>query len=548
MSTGVSVRFARAVVDRGMRTLFHDRMAVRRKSHGRRPCPVKRLHFVLGDQLDPKVAALRDFDRESDVVLMTEVKQEAEHAPSHRQRTALFLSAMRHFALQLAEEGFRICYVSLDDPANTHAIDTELVRAIERFSPGVVTVTKPGEHRVEEKISDACISTGTPLDILTDDSFTCSLDEFNVWAEGRTNLVLEHFYRHHRRGLYLLVNAGKPEGGRWNYDKENRQAFKNPPRVPAPYRPRPDRITQDVFQLVVQTFPAAYGCLDHFHWPIDRRHARRALKKFINERLCKFGTYEDAMWSGEPILFHSALSSSLNLKLLNPRECVEAAVQAYEKGVAALNNVEGFVRQVIGWREFMRGIYYREGPDYVRRNGLEQTGKLPPFFWSADTEMNCLRHCIGEVMEYGYGHHIARLMVIGNFALIAGIHPRAVHQWFLGMYVDGVEWVTAPNVVGMSQHADYGVVATKPYAASGKYIKRMSNYCEGCRYDVNQRTGMNACPFNTLYWDFLLRHRKRLRCNQRLKLVLSNLDNLDKSERRKIAAEAEALRGQFDIA
>jgi deoxyribodipyrimidine photolyase-related protein len=508
---------------------------------------MRRLHFVLGDQLDRKAPSLRDCDRDTDVVLMTEVKQEAEHVPSHRQRTVLFLSAMRHFALQLAGDGFRVRYISLDDPANTHAFDTELVRAIGKLSPGLVTVIKPGEHRVEKIISDACAGAGIPLDILTDDSFTCSLDAFDTWAQGRTNLVMEFFYRQRRRELNLLVTDGKPEGGRWNYDKENRHAFKSPPWIPAPYTPRPDRITEDVCQLVARKLPVAYGSLDHFRWPVDRGQARRALKKFIEERLPSFGTYEDALWSGEPILFHSALSSSLNLKLLSPRECVEAAVRAYEKGAATLNNVEGFVRQVIGWREFMRGVYYREGPDYTQRNGLGQTGKLPLFFWDADTEMTCLHYCIGEVIAYGYGHHIARLMVIGNFALIAGVHPRAVHEWFLGMYVDAVEWVTAPNVVGMSQHADHGVVATKPYAASGKYIKRMSNYCENCRYDVHKRTGNNACPFNTFYWDFLLRHQERFRRNQRMKLVLRNIDSMDKAEKRKIAREAKALRKQLGI-
>jgi deoxyribodipyrimidine photolyase-related protein len=507
----------------------------------------RRLFLVLGDQLDRNAATLRALDRGTDVVLMTEVGQEAEHVPSHRQRTTLFLTAMRHFALRLAKDGTRVRYVTLDDPANTQAFDTELARAVKELSVEAVTVIKPGEQRVEALVRDACAGTGVPLEIADDDSFTCSLDEFDAWAEGRRDLVMEYFYRQRRKKLDILVTDGKPEGGSWNYDKDNRHTFKSDPEIPALYKARPDQVTREVMQLVQKTFPAAYGKMDRFFWPVDRDQARRALKKFIAERLANFGTYEDAMWTGEPFLYHSVLSSALNLKLLSPRECVDAAIQAYEKGAATLNNVEGFVRQIIGWREFMRGIYYREGSDYSRRNGLEQTGALPAFFWNAETEMNCLHHCIGEVVEHAYGHHIARLMVIGNFALIAGVHPRAVHEWFLGMYVDGVEWVTAPNVIGMSQHADHGVVATKPYAASGKYIKRMSNYCAGCRYDVDQRTGDDACPFNTYYWDFLIRHRARLRGNMRMKLVMKSADNIAAAERKKITTRARALRKEFGI-
>lgn len=526
-----------------MSTSFRKRLA----GSSRKPRKTKRLVFVLGDQLDTKAAVLHDLDRESDVVFMAEVKEEAEHVPSHRQRTALFLSAMRHFALQLSENGVNVWYVSLADPSNTHALDSELERAIAALSPASVTVIRPGEHRVEKVTSNVCARVGVPLNVVADDSFTCSLDEFNAWAAGRRSLVMEYFYRWRRRDLNVLVTDDKPEGGTWNFDKDNRQAFEAPPRVPPGYHARPDDITRDVIRLVDKTFPSAYGSLKHLHWPVTRRQAQSALKKFIQQRLASFGTYEDAMWTGEPILFHSGLSSSLNLKLLRPAECVEAAVEAYQARAASLNNVEGFIRQIIGWREFMRGIYYREGHGYVVRNGLEQTGKLPPFFWSADTDMNCLRCCIGEVIENGYGHHIARLMVIGNFALIAGVHPRAVHEWFLGMYVDGVEWVTAPNVVGMSQHADHGVVATKPYAASGRYIKRMSNYCDDCGYDINQRTGTSACPFNTFYWDFLIRHRDRFRDNQRMMLVMRNVDKMDASEKKHIQEQAKLRRRQFAI-
>jgi deoxyribodipyrimidine photolyase-related protein len=287
--------------------------------------------------------------------------------------------------------------------------------------------------------------------------------------------------------------------------------------------------------------------MDHFRWPVTPVGAKRALKDFIAKRLRGFGTYEDAMWAGEAVLYHSRLSASLNLKLLRPRECVDAALAAYDRGGAELNDVEGFIRQIIGWREFIRGVYYRQGQRYTEKNELNHQGKLPDFFWTGATEISCLQHCLREVIENAWGHHIQRLMVIGNFALIAGIHPRAVHEWFLGMYVDAVEWVTAPNVIGMSQHADGGIVGTKPYAASGKYIQRMSNYCAGCRFNPSKRTGEGACPFTVFYWDFLLRHRKRFDQNRRMAMVMRNVSRIESGECRDIRNRADNIRSELGI-
>jgi deoxyribodipyrimidine photolyase-related protein len=343
------------------------------------------------------------------------------------------------------------------------------------------------------------------------------------------------------------VEKGKPVGGQWNFDKENRQAFDGPPSIPRPYRARPDRITREVIDLVARKMPHAPGRIDHFRWPVTAAQAKRSLDDFIDNRLTGFGTYEDAMWAGEAVLYHSRLSTPLNLKLIKPCECIDAAVEAHRRGSAQINAVEGFVRQIIGWREFIRGVYYREGPEYTQRNALDQNGRLPAFFWTGETDMLCLRHCIGEVLENAWGHHIPRLMVIGNFALTAGVHPHEVHAWFLGMYADGVDWVTAPNVIGMSQHADGGVVGTKPYAASGKYIQRMSNYCESCRFDPQKRTGADACPFNVFYWDFLLRHRRRFEKNQRMAMVLRNAVRIAPGERRMIRRHAEHLRREHGI-
>jgi deoxyribodipyrimidine photolyase-related protein len=509
----------------------------------------RRLLFVLGDQLDPAGPALDELDKERDAVLMVEVKEEAEVPPSHRQRTTLFLSAMRHYALDRIEEGHRVRYVRLDDRANTGSLRSELERAIGTLDPECVRVVQPGDHRVAAAIRGATDRSGVGLDVLPDTTFTCSLEEFDAWADdGRKELTMEHFYRQRRRALNVLIDDdGKPVGGRWNFDRENRETFKEAPEVPRPYMARPDDVTREVMDLVETTWPDAYGRLDHFRWPVTRTEARRALDRFIEERLERFGTYEDAMWAGEPVLYHSQLSSSLNLALLTPSECVAAAVEAFEEGRAEINNVEGFVRQLIGWREFIRGVYFHEGPDYLRRNGLDQHGDLPPFFWTADTDMRCMSHSLNGVLDHAWGHHIPRLMVIGNFALMAGVRPKTVHNWFLGMYVDAVDWVTAPNVIGMSQHADGGVVGTKPYVSSGKYIDRMSNYCRECRYDVNERVGDDACPFNALYWDFLIRNRDRLADTRRMGIALSNVDKLGDGARKEIDTRARRLRDEWDV-
>ncbi len=509
----------------------------------------RRLLVVLGDQLDALHPGLEDFDRDRDAVLMVEVKQEAERPASHVQRTTLFLAAMRHHAMDLIDQDVRVRYVQLDDRANQQTLGDELARAIETLNPEVVQVVQPGDHRVLGSIRDATGDKGVSLDVLNDPSFTCSLEEFDRWAnDGRKELTMEYFYRERRRKLGILVtDRGKPVGGAWNFDKENRKTFKRAPDVPRPYQARPDQVTREVMDLARKMWPDAPGRLEHFHWPVTRSEAKRSLSSFVEKRLDDFGTYEDAMWQGEPVLYHSQLSSSLNLKLLRPIECVDAVVDAYENDDAKINNVEGFVRQIIGWREFIRGVYYHEGSDYLGRNGLGQHGKLPDFYWTAETDMNCLSHCIGEVLEYGWGHHIPRLMVIGNFALMAGVHPGQVNDWFLGMYVDAVDWVTAPNVIGMSQHADHGVVGTKPYISSGKYINRMSNYCKGCRYNVNSTTDDDACPFNTLYWDFLDRHGKTFAKNRRMAIALANTRRLGDDDRKAIRSRARKLRRQWGV-
>jgi deoxyribodipyrimidine photolyase-related protein len=509
---------------------------------------VTTLAIILGDQLNLRSQNLKNLDKSTDAVLMMEVRAESEHVRSHKQRTVLFLSAMRHFALELADAGYRVHYVKLDHPANTQSFAGEIVRAVRDLQAQQLTCTHPGEWRVLDMLKQAAAESGVPLDLLSDEHFLTRLEEFEDWCDGRKQLVMEYFYRQQRRKLDILLDrGGKPVGGKWNFDDLNREALKTAPQVKKPYTPRPDAITHEVIRLVNEMLPDNPGRLESFRWPVTRRQALRALDDFIKHRLCDFGRFEDAMWSDEPFLYHSVLSPLLNLKLLDPRECIDKAIAAYNQGHAPLNSVEGFVRQIIGWREFIRGVYWQQGPEYGSRNELQQHGDLPAFYWSGETDMVCMHSCIGQVLDTAYGHHIQRLMVTGNFALIAGVEPRQVAEWYLAMYADAVDWVTLPNTLGMVMHADGGVVGTKPYAASGKYIQRMSNYCEQCLYDPAVRSGLAACPFTTLYWDFLIRNHKSLGKNRRMGMVLRHVDKMSKTQRQDITAHARSLRTGFGI-
>ncbi len=510
--------------------------------------PVRRLAIVLGDQLDPNADAIKGLDKSRDAILMMEVSEESTHVPSHKQRTVLFLSAMRHFAGDLARHGYRMHYIRLEDPESTQSIGGEIERAVHDLKPDHLLCTHPGEWRVKNLIEEATKAVGVPLEMRPDRHFLVDLKDFDAWMADRKQPVMEHFYREQRRRMnVLLENDGRPTGVAWNFDKDNRQIFRKAPNVPKPYSPLPDAITQAVIQLVEERFPDNPGSLKSFRWPVTRAQALRALDDFVANRLAEFGTYQDAMWTDEPFLYHSLLSVPLNLKLLDPRECVGGALAAYERGQAPLNSVEGFIRQIVGWREFIRGIYWHEGPKYASRNELDQHGTLPKFYWTGQTDMACMRQAIGQVLDHGYGHHIQRLMVTGNFALIAGVDPRLISDWYLAMYVDAVDWVTLPNTLGMVMHADGGVVGTKPYAASGKYIQRMSNYCRNCPFDPSKRVGATACPFNTFYWDFLIRNRRRFRSNRRMSMMLEHVNRLTDKECSEIRAHASRCRQDSGI-
>lgn len=493
---------------------------------------------VLGDQLSHSLASLDGVDRADAVVLMMEVVEETTYVRHHPKKTALILSAMRHFAAELRAEGWTVDYVELDAPANTGSFSGEVARAAKRHGATAIRVTEAGEWRVQQMLLGWEAALGIPVTILDDTRFFVTVAEFKAWAKGKRSPVMEFFYREQRQKTGLLMDGREPAGGRWNFDKENRQT---PPRglnYPAPHRTTPDEITRDVLALVGKRFGHHFGTLDGFNLPVTRAEALAALDHFVAAALPGYGDYQDAMLAEQDTLYHSVLSPMLNCGLLLPRELCEAAEAAYRRGDAPINAVEGFVRQVLGWREFIRGMYWLDMPGFADANALGATRPLPDFYWTAETDMRCLHIAVRDTRDHAWSHHIQRLMVLGNFALIAGIDPKAIDDWFLVVYADAYQWVELPNVVGMSQHADGGRVGTKPYASSGAYINRMSDYCGRCRYDVKQRTGPDACPFNALYWDFLARHAERFRANPRMRNMYRTWDRFAPAEQDAIRAQA----------
>ena len=504
----------------------------------------RHLVLILGDQLNLDASALADFDPHQDAIWMAEVMEESTHVPSSKQRSTLFLSAMRHFAQSLLDNNWSLIYARLNDANNTGTLAGELAKAIEVHKPQQLVMTAPGEWRVLQSLRGVAKQHDLPLEVRDDTHFFSTVREFAEHAKGRKQLRQEFFYRELRQKTGILMDGKKPEGGQWNFDEDNRGSFgkQGPGKLPAPLRFEPDEITLEVMALVKDSLPQNPGELNSFGWPVTRAQALLALDSFIQHRLPSFGLYQDAMWEGEVWLYHSHISSALNLKLLNPREVVEAAEKAYQQGLVPLPAAEGFIRQVLGWREYVRGIYWTHMPEYLARNEMQATAKLPAFYWTGKTDMACLRDAIHQTLEHGYAHHIQRLMVTGLYALLLGVAPKDVHEWYLSVYVDAVEWVELPNTLGMSQFADGGVMASKPYVASGKYIDRMSNHCKGCKFNPALATGDTACPFSTLHWDYLNRHVDTLAKNPRMLMQLKNLNRLTKEAREEIASQANLIK------
>lgn len=540
--------------------------------------PVRHLVLILGDQLDEDSSAFEGFDPTQDLVVMVEAFEESTHVWSHKIRTTLFLSAMRHFAEGLRQRGWQVDYRALDSHADK-TLAAGLLAAIVQHQPLAVVGVEPGDLRVRQQIEDAVKSatksgaartrfqrdtalkdtlkependlSGVFFNWREDKHFLCSLPQFRKWAGKSSSLRMEYFYRTMRKQYRVLMDAnkpGEPVGGQWNFDADNRKSFgkAGPQNVPKALTYKPDTITQMVIQLVNSHFAGHPGSLDDFNWPVTREQALSALKDFIDNRLPQFGPNEDAMWTNLDFGWHSLLSSSLNLKLLNPLEVVLAAEKAYKKNALDLASVEGFIRQILGWREFMRGVYFLDMPDLKTANHYGHTNPLPKWYWTGDTHMNCMKQCIGQTLKNGYSHHIQRLMVTGMFGVTAQISPQAVCDWYLAVYVDAVEWVELPNTAGMALFANGGRFTSKPYVASGAYVKRMSNYCGGCKYSPETRVGADACPMTTLYWNFLDQHEASFASNPRTALMVKNLQRMTPELRAGVRSRAIEMLADLD--
>ena len=501
-----------------------------------------RLVLVLGDQLSEAIAALRQADPARDIVVMAEVMGEAGYIPHHPKKIALIFAAMRKFAARLERQGWTVAYTRLDDAQSSGTIVDELLRRAEEFGAKEVIATQPGEWRVIAELD------AVPLTLrqLPDDRFVATQAEFAAWAKGRKQLRMEWFYRDMRRKTGLLMEGNQPAGGQWNFDQENR---KPPPQgidYKGPMRFTPDETVTGVLALVAARFANNFGSLDDFWFATDQEQARQHLAHWVRHGLPKFGDYQDAMMSGERFLYHAIVGLYLNIGLLDPMEVCQAVEEAWKNGDVPINAAEGFIRQIIGWREYVRGIYFLEGPEYTSRNLLEHKRDLPMLYWGGATGMRCMAKAVGQTRGEAYAHHIQRLMVTGNFALLAGVDPAQVHGWYLAVYADAFEWVEAPNTIGMSQFADGGVVASKPYISSGNYINKMSDYCKDCAYQVKDKTGPDACPFNLLYWHFLDRHRDRFEGNPRMANMFRTWDRMDGEKRETVLAQADAFLARLD--
>ena len=503
---------------------------------------VGRLVLVLGDQLTETLSALAQADKARDTVVMAEVADEAAYVRHHPKKIALIFAAMRKFAHALEQDGWTVAYTQLDDTDNAGSIVGELLRRAAQTGASEVLATEPGEWRLIDKLKYAPLK----VHLLPDDRFLATHAEFEAWAEGRKALRMEYFYREMRRKTGLLMEGDQPAGGKWNFDHDNRKAAPEDVTVDGPLRFDPDATTREVLELVQARFGDNFGTLELFWFATTRAEALQALDHFIANALPRFGDYQDAMLNESEFLYHAILSPYLNIGLLNVTEICEAAANAYAAGHAPINAAEGFIRQIIGWREYVRGIYFLEGPDYTARNILGHDRDLPWFYWGGETRMNCVAKAVGQTRTQAYAHHIQRLMVTGNFALLAGIDPAQVHEWYLAVYADAFEWVEAPNTIGMSQFADGGVIASKPYVSSGAYINRMSDHCKSCHYSVSAKTGDTACPFNLLYWHFLDRHRDRFSNNPRMGNMYRTWDRMDADKRKTVLAEGDALLARLD--
>ncbi len=495
------------------------------------------LRLVLGDQCSFSLSSLKDI-KSTDIILMAEVTEEATYVKHHKKKIAFIFSAMRHFAKDLKNKGYRIKYVQFDDPDNTGSLQDEVKRLLKSEKIERIIVTEPGEYRLLQLIKVWNKTMKLPVTILSDTRFIADHDEFKAWVADRKILTMEYWYRQMRRKTNLLMDADKPVGGQWNFDKQNRKTLKQKNELKKPLQFKPDQITSDVLKLVADNFPDHFGELEPFWFAVTATQASQALDYFIKYQLSSFGDYQDAMLSNEPFVYHSMLSLYINNGLLDPLKVCKKVEQAYLDGLAPLNAVEGFIRQIIGWREYIRGIYWYYLPEYAQLNALDTSRPLPAFYWDGNTKMKCIADVVNMTRKEAYSHHIQRLMITGNYANLAGLNVKEVCEWYLAVYADAYEWVELPNTLGMALYGDGGIVGTKPYISSGSYINRMSNYCKDCEFDYRKRVGVDACPFTNLYWDYLIRHEPLLKNNRRMTMAYRNLSRFTQEEKNQITNQA----------
>jgi len=517
------------------------------KVHSRRMPRSHTLRLILGDQLNENHSWFGKPNQYTTYVLM-EIRQETDYVTHHIQKVAAFFAAMRAFAARLRELGHRVVYVALDDPHNRQTISGNVTHLVKQNKFTRFEYLMPDEHRLDCELQALAETLQVPCSASDTEHFLSERGELEVFFAGKKRYLMESFYRRMRQRFDILMDDGKPSGGKWNYDQKNRQAYDGKVKIPEPLLF--DNDVSDIVRTIREKKVATIGSIEpaHLIWPVTRDQSLTLLRRFVDDCLPAFGTYQDAMSAGNWHLFHSRLSFAMNTKLLHPMEVIQAAVEAWEKKSKkiAIQQVEGFVRQVLGWREYMRGIYWTLMPDLASMNYFDHQTDLPAFYWSGDTSMKCLRAAVGQSLTHAYAHHIQRLMITGNFALLAGVRPDAVDKWYLGIYIDAVQWVELPNTRAMSQFADGGLVATKPYISSAKYIRLMSDYCDGCAYVWGMRHGEMACPFNSLYWDFFERHRRRLQKNPRVGMMYRTWDRMDGKERKQILKQANAYLKKLD--
>jgi len=492
------------------------------------------IRIILQDQLSHTLSALTDIDAKTDIVLLPELYAWATKVPHHKKKLVLWFSAMRHFAQELRGKGYTVVYLAIEGDHGVQSL-TDAIRYALQHGDSVM-MTAPSEYDLRQEV-DALVGT-LPITIREDDRFMATPAYFAEWAQQKKSVLMEYFYRSLRVRYGILMEKNKPIGGKWNFDSSNRKPLPDDVVIPPPTHIAPDQITQSVIELVNQIFPKHMGDGEGFHYAVTADAAMRVLQDFIQVRLPWFGDYQDAMVDNDDWLFHSHISFYLNTGLLLPATCIEAAEAAYHEGKVPLNAAEGFIRQILGWREFVRGLYWHKMPSYKQANYLEAKRALPQFYWDAKTDMRCINRSVEATISHAYAHHIQRLMVLGNFALLIGVHPQALNHWFWVVYADAYEWVELPNVSGMILYADGGYLASKPYAAGGSYINKMSNYCQHCVYNVREKTGPTACPFNYLYWDFMSRNRDKIGKNPRIAMMLKTYDKMTEEKKQAIANDS----------